>query len=161
MLPMKQTLTALTLAASTALFSASVPRHASAAEPKTAEVKVQKSELNSEMEDMDEAMKKLRRSIRKADQNEASLKILAEIQAKAVSSKGMIPTKTAKLPEADRAKFVTAYRKEMAAVIIDLCQMEQALLDGDNAKAQEIYKAIGEREDKDHDQFMQKDEKKK
>ena len=32
---------------------------------------------------------------------------------------------------------------------------------GDNAKAQEIYKSITEREDKDHDVFMQKEEKKK
>ena len=86
--PVKQTLTALTLAASTVLFSAALPRHASAEEPKkTTEVKVQKSELNSEMEDMDEAMKKLRRSIRKADQNTASLKMVQELQTKAVGCK--------------------------------------------------------------------------
>ena len=157
----KQSFLIVATAAILALPLSTLSRCAFAEEAKKAEVKVQKSELNSEMEDMDEAMKKLRRSIRKAEQNEASLKLLAEIQQKAVSSKGMIPTKTAKVPEADRAKFVLAYRREMAAVIIDLCQMEQALLDGDNAKAQEIYKAIGTREDKDHDQFMQKDEKKK
>ncbi len=157
----KKTFLIVAAAAISALPLTTLNRRAAAEEPKKTEVKVQKSELNNEMEDMDEAMKKLRRSIRKAEQNEASLKLLTEIQLKAVSSKAMIPTKTAKMPEADRIKFVMAYRKEMAAVIIDLCQMEQALLDGDNAKAQEIYKAIGEREDKDHDQFMQKDEKKK
>ena len=157
----KKTFLIVATAAILALPLTTLNRRAGAEEPKKTEVKVQKSELNNEMEDMDEAMKKLRRSIRKVEQNEASLKLLTEIQLKAVNSKAMIPTKTAKMPEADRAKFVLAYRKEMAAVIIDLCQMEQALLDGDNAKAQEIYKAIGEREDKDHDQFMQKDEKKK
>jgi translation initiation factor 2B subunit (eIF-2B alpha/beta/delta family) len=158
---LKPALLALVTASMLALPLASVSHRAMADEPKKTEEKVKKSELNNQMEDMDDAMKKLRRSIRKADQNEASLKLLAEIQEKAVACKSMTPTKTEKLPEADRAKFVLAYRKEMAAVIIDLCQMEQALLDGDNAKAQEIYKAIGVREDKDHDQFMQKDEKKK
>jgi hypothetical protein len=127
-------------------------------EPKKEE-KVTKSELNNTMEDMDEVFKKLRRSIRKADQNEASLKMIQDMQAKCVACKELIPTKAAKVPEADRAKFVTAYRKEMAAVIIDLCQLEQALLDGNNPKAMEIFKSIGEREDKDHDQFMQKEEK--
>ena len=156
----KNALLMLAAAASLALPLNSLTRRAMAEEPKKEE-KVQKSELNNTMEDMDEVFKKLRRSIRKAEQNEASLKLIQELQTKAVSCKDMVPTKAAKVPEADRAKFVVAYRKEMAAVIIDLLQMEQALLDGDNAKAQEIYKAIGEREDKDHDQFMQKEEKKK
>jgi hypothetical protein len=159
---LKNTLFALATATVFALPLASLSRRAFADEPKKAtEEKVTKSELNNQMEDMDDAMKKLRRMIRKAEQNPASLKLLQEIQTKAVACKEMIPTRAAKVSEADRPKFVLAYRKEMAAVIIDLLQMEQALLDGDNAKAQEIYKAIGEREDKDHDQFMQKDEKKK
>jgi hypothetical protein len=159
---LKNTLLVLATATAFAMPLASLSHRALADDAKKgAEEKVKKSELNNEMEDMDEAMKKLRRSVRKAEQNEASLKLLQEIQTKAVACKDMVPTRAAKVPEADRAKFVTAYRKEMAAVLIDLLQMEQALLDGDNSKAQEIYKAIGEREDKDHDQFMQKDEKKK
>jgi hypothetical protein len=148
------------LLAAPALPLAPLCHRASAADEPKKEDKVKKSELNNEMEEMDETFKKLRRSIRKADQNEASLKLIQDLQTRAIASKEMIPTKAAKVPEADRAKFVTAYRKEMAAVIIDFCHVEQALLDGDNAKAQELYKAIAEREDKDHDQFMQKDEKK-
>ena len=153
---LKKTLLVLAATTSLALPVASFCRRAVAEE-----AKVKKSELSGEMEDMDESMKKLKRTVRKAEQNPESLKLIAEMQAKCVSSKGMIPTKVEKLPEAERAKFITAYRKEMAAVIIDLCQMEQALLDGDNDKAKEIYKAIGEREDKDHDLFMQKEEKDK
>src|SRR5258708_7476597 len=126
-----------------------------------AEEKVKKTVLNSEMEDIDESMKKLKRTLRKADQNAESLKLIADVQQKMVASKSMTPLKAQKIPEADRAKFVAAYRKEMAGVIIDLCQMEQAVLDGDNPKAVEIWKAINDRSDKAHDQFMQKDEKKK
>ena len=126
-----------------------------------AEEKVKKSELNNTMEEMDDAMKKLKRTIRKAESNKESLKLISEIQKQSLLCKEMTPTKTEKLPEADREKFVKAYRKEMAGVIIDLCTMEQAILDGDNAKAQETYKALVEREDKGHDQFMPKKEDKK
>jgi hypothetical protein len=126
-----------------------------------AEEKVQKSELNNQMEDMDESFKKLKRTLRKSEQNAESLKLIADLQQKSVLCKGMVPMKAAKVPEAERAKFVTEYRKEMAGVIIQFCEMEQALLDNNNEKAIEIYKALVERQDKDHDQFMQKEEKKK
>jgi hypothetical protein len=149
----------LTLAALVAFALPLAPRLARVA--RAADEKVKKSELNDRMEDMDESFKKLKRTVRKADQNEESLKLINELQAKAVECKAMIPQKAAKVPEADRAKFVLAYRKEMAALIMDFCKMEQAILDGDNAKAVDIWKEANERQDKDHDQFMQKDEKKK
>jgi hypothetical protein len=125
-----------------------------------AHAEVKKSELNNTMEDMDESWKKLKRTLRKPDQNAESLKLLADMQAKSVTCKGMIPTKAEKIPEAERAKFVNAYRKEMVALLVDLCNIEQAILDGDNAKAVDLYKATNERQDKDHDQFMQKDKNK-
>lgn len=125
------------------------------------EEKVKKSELNNHMEDIDEMMKKLRRTIRKPESNEESLKLITDIEQLMVTSKALIPTKAAKVPEAERPKFVLAYRKEMARVVGIFCQMEEALCDGDNKKAQELYKTITTDEDKDHDQFMQKEEKKK
>jgi hypothetical protein len=133
------------------------PTVAAAAEEK----KVEKSELHGHMEDIDDLLKKLRKTCRKAESNEESLKLITEIQELMVKSKALTPTKAAKIPEGERAKFVADYRKEMAGTIMQFCEMERAILDGDNGKAQEIYKAIVEREDKDHDVFMQKDEKKK
>ena len=67
--------------------------------------------------------------------------LLTAIQQRMVACKEMIPERAAKIPEADRAKFLAHYRKEMAGVIIDFCQVEQAILDGDNAKATELYQA--------------------
>ena len=113
------------------------------------------------MEDMDEDFKKLKRTVRKAELNEQSLKLLTAIQQRMVACKEMTPERLAKVPEADRAKFLKDYRREMAGVIIEFCQVEQAILDGDNAKATDLYKAIVEREDKAHDVFMEKEEKKK
>src|SRR5206468_10986382 len=66
------------------------------------EEKVKKSELNNHMEDIDEMMKKLRRTIRKPESNEESLKLLTEIEQKMVVSKALIPTRAEKVPEAER-----------------------------------------------------------
>jgi hypothetical protein len=124
------------------------------------EEKVKKSELSNQMEEVDEMMKKLRRTLRKPESNEESLKLIGDIEQRMVTSKSLVPTKAEKVPEPERAKFVAAYRKEMAGVIAVFCQIEESLIDGDNKKALELYKSITEREDKDHDQFMQKEEKK-
>src|SRR5438067_12171656 len=83
-----------------------------------ASAEVKKSELNNTMEDMDESWKKLKRTLRKPEQNAESLKLLTDMQTKSVTCKGMVPTKAEKIPEAERVKFVTAYRREMAALLI-------------------------------------------
>src|SRR5438309_1667924 len=121
----------LVLVASIALLAVSSTsiRRALADEAKKTEVK--KSELRNQMEDMDDDFKKLKRTVRKAEQNEQSLKLLTAIQQRMVACKEMTPERAAKIPEADRAKFLANYRKEMAGVIIDFCQVEQAILDGD------------------------------
>src|SRR5437764_9299472 len=81
---------------------------------------VKKSELRNQMEDMDDDFKKLKRTVRKAEQNEQSLKLLTAIQERMVKCKEMTPERLAKIPEADRAKFMKDYRREMAGVIVDL-----------------------------------------
>src|SRR4051812_9978351 len=151
----------VTLTSATVLFALPAFMLVSRPTVARAEDKVQKSELHGHMEDIDELLKKLRKSCRKPETNEESLKLLTEIQELMVKSKALVPTRAAKVPEADRAKFIADYRKEMAGTISQFLEMESAILSGDNAKAQDIYKAIVEREDKDHDLFMQKDEKKK
>jgi soluble cytochrome b562 len=109
------------------------------------------------MEVIEEGMKKLRRSLKKADENPASLEAIAKMQTAAVASKALTPAMAATLPEADRAKFAQAYRKDMAAMIADVCQMEIALLDGDNAKAQELHKKLGEHEDAGHKKYIKEE----
>lgn len=125
------------------------------------EGKAQKTELNDKMEEMDEALKKLRRTIRSPEQNKESLELITKIEQGALACKGMTPAKAATVPEAERAKFVNAYRKQMADLIVALCQMESAILDGSNDKAQEVYKNIKGIEDKGHEQFTQDEGKEK
>src|SRR5260370_4065521 len=100
---------------------ASWSRRALADEPK--ETKGTKSELRNQMEDMDDDFKKLKRTCRKAEQNEQSLKLLTAIQQRCVTCKELTPERAAKVPEADRAKFVKEYRREMAPGTTDFCKM--------------------------------------
>src|SRR5438067_1098719 len=62
------------------------------------EKKVEKSELHGHMEDIDDLLKKLRKTCRKAESNEESLKLITEIQELMVKSKALTPTRAAKVP---------------------------------------------------------------
>jgi hypothetical protein len=123
--------------------------------------KVKKSELHEHMESIEEAMKKLRRTIRKSDGSAETLELISHIEQEALVCKGMVPSRAATLPEAERAKFLSAYRKDMAGFITQVLQMESAVIDGDADKAVTIYKGLKTVEDDSHDKYMQPDEKEK
>lgn len=126
----------------------SLPRSAFAEEK-------QKTELHKQMEEMDKSFKQLKRTIRSAAQDKQSLELIGKIEQLAVSCKALTPSKTKTEPADKQEKFVLAYRKEMAHLIADMCAMETALLDGDHAKAQELYKKIDTDKEDGHDKFME------
>ena len=127
--------------------------------PKPADTHVQKGELSERMSDVEDLYKKLRRSIRKADTNAESLETIAKIQALMGQAKAMTPAWAAKMPEADRAKFVASYRDDMTAAIAQFDEMATAIKASDNAKAGEIYKKITAMQDAGHEKYIE--EKKK
>jgi len=108
---------------------------------------------------IDEGMKKLKRTLKKSDQNEASLKILAKVIEASNECKELCPAKAEKMPEAEKAKFIEGYRKAMATVIDTLEQMQKALQAGDNAKAIELQKSLKEQKEDGHDKYMDSDDK--
>ena len=123
------------------------------------EEKKAKTELDKKMEVMDEGMKKLKRTLRKADQNPQSLKVIAEVTDAASAARDLTPAKAASLPEADRKKFIDDYRKGMTHLIETMDQMKKAVTDGDNKKAMELHKLLKQQEEDGHDAFMESDDK--
>ncbi len=113
------------------------------------------TELAKQMEVMQENLKKLRKTVKNAADDAASLEALNNAQAAAVASKALVPAKAAQVPEADRAKFVAGYRKEMIALMEHLGKIEVALLDNDNAKAEELYKGLKGIEDAGHEKYSE------
>ena len=111
------------------------------------------TELAKQMEQMDDEMKKLRKSLKDPATNAASLETLTTLQQLTVTSKALTPAKAAAMPEAEKAKFVAAYRKDMAALLAAYAQIEVAVLDGDNAKAEKLFKDLKKIEDDGHEKY--------
>lgn len=127
----------------------------------TEEGKVKKSELHQHMEKMEEAIKKLRRTIRKAESTPESIELTATVKKEATTCRDLIPSRAATLPEAERTKFVEQYKKSMDAFIAQVGKLDEALHAGDLEKAGDAYKDLKSKEDKGHDEFMQPDEAEK
>jgi soluble cytochrome b562 len=113
------------------------------------------TELAKQMEIVQDHQKKLRKTIKNASDNAASLDALSHMQAATVACKALVPAKAASVPEAERAKFVAGYRKEMAAMLEHLCKIETAVLEGDNAKAEELFKGLKKIEDDGHEKYSE------
>ena len=113
------------------------------------------TELTKLMEEMDDDLKKLRKSIKAPAENAASLELITKLQHATVASKALVPAKAAEQPEAERAKFVAGYRKDMAVLLAHFAQMEIALVDGDNAKAEELFKGLKKIEDDGHEKYSE------
>lgn len=111
------------------------------------------TELAKQMEQIQDNMKKLRKSVKSASDNATSLELLTKIQQATVASKAQTPARAAQVPEAERPKFVAEYRKAMASLLQELCKIETAILDGDNAKAEELFKTLKKVEDDGHEKF--------
>ena len=120
---------------------------------------MQKTELNKKMEVIDEGMKKLKRTIRKADENPTSIKVCGDIIEAATACREMTPSKVGKLPEGDRKKVVEAYQASMTTLIDTMGEMKKAIEAGDNKKAMELHKSLKDQEEDGHDKFMEDDQK--
>lgn len=113
------------------------------------------TELAKQMEVMDEAMKKLRRTLRKPDSNKESLEWIDKLEKASTKSKELIPAKLAKMPEAERAKVVEAYKKDMDAFLKGVAEMKAAVKAGSNDKAQTVYKTLKKHEDEGHEKYTE------
>ena len=113
------------------------------------------TELAKQMEQTDDLLKLLRKSLKVPAENAASLDTLTKLQALTVTQKALVPAKAAEMPEAEKAKFVAGYRKDMAVLLTHLCQIETAVIDGDNAKAEELFKGLKKIEDDGHEKYSE------
>ena len=137
------------LAAALMVIAPSSPRVSFAAEEKSGG----DTELAKQMEQIQDNLKKLRKTVKDPAANKDTLETLSKLQALTVSSKALVPAKAAARPEAERVKFVAGYRKDMAALLEHFCKIETAVLDNDNAKADELFKQIKKLEDAGHEKY--------
>src|SRR6478672_11434354 len=70
---------------------------------------VEKSELRKQMSQIDEAMKKLKHTIRKAESDKESLELIVKVEEVAIVCKQMSPPIPATLAAPQRDKFIAEY----------------------------------------------------
>lgn len=131
-----------------------------AAAPSTAQPAPQtekKTELDIKMGHVAKALKKLKKQVGDPSKNDSSLELVATMEANMKDALNLTPERTADLPEADRPKFIEAYKAGINAMLDKFSALKGALAANNNGDAQKIISDIGPLEKKDHKQFQRPD----
>lgn len=113
------------------------------------------SELEESMEKLNKAAKALKDTVGDAAKTADSIALVLEMQKQAVAGKAQEPAKAKKLNGADKAKFMAEYRKSMNGLLAELIKLENALNDGKNPEAQDIFKGLTKLKTEGHEKFQE------
>lgn len=113
----------------------------------------EETELDHKMEDMNGAFRKLRRQISDASSNASSLELVAKLRKASEESVALIPAKAARVPEADREKFVADYQAKMKEFIAEVDKLKTALEAGKNDEAAAILNKLNSLQKSGHREF--------
>ena len=102
---------------------------------------------------MDKAFRALNAQIKDAAQNAASLQAVADMEAATVAAKDAMPPLVAALPAAEQAARIVEYKKEIGKLLRQELDLEEQLLDGNNAKAAETLAAMQATQQEGHRGF--------
>jgi soluble cytochrome b562 len=116
------------------------------------------TELERHMETIEDTAKVLRKNLKDPATWPAALEALSAIQREALACKSLVPAAAEKLPEAERAAFVTAYRRTMVDFLTRQLELEAALLDGNADAAKAAFERFRAMEDSSHERFAPEDD---
>ncbi|GJM18528.1 MAG: hypothetical protein DHS20C14_07410 [Phycisphaeraceae bacterium] len=92
--------------------------------------------LHAKMEGMKENLKAIAITLRTPDAPlDDAFRPLSRLQAAVIDAKSMTPARVERLDEPERSAELGAYRAEQANLLIELCKMELALIEGDRDAA--------------------------
>jgi hypothetical protein len=111
--------------------------------------------LAQQMTKIDDAMTFLKRGLRDPAKHDDCLAQVATAQAACIAAKLLVPKMAATTAEAERAAFVTNYRKGMAALLIEWTNLELTLLNGDKDASLASYKKLEAMEEEGHNVFTE------
>ena len=114
-------------------------------------------ELEEHMESIEDAVKRLRRSLRDDANRADSLELVAALQRASVTAKSEAPPMAASVPDGERDAFLTAYRRTMVDFLRVQLDLEAALLDGDAEAATEAFERVRDMEDSGHERFTEEE----
>ena len=114
--------------------------------------------LEEHMESIEDAVKRLRRSLRDPANLAGSLELVARMQADTLVCKGLEPRLSAGLPADERAASATAYRRLMVDFLSAQLELEAALLDGDAEATSAAFQRVRDFEEPGHERFTEQEE---
>lgn len=94
------------------------------------------------MQDMGQTYRELRAQIKNPAANADSLALVSRLQRSSIAAKDVMPPGLNDLPEAERRKFATAYKRQMIRLLHSELDLETQLLDNDNGKATSTLRDI-------------------
>ncbi|HRE82458.1 MAG TPA: cytochrome b562 [Opitutaceae bacterium] len=115
------------------------------------------TQLESSMDKLSSAFRKLRRQITDPSKNENSLELVASIRAAAEESTKLEPAKAADIPADKRAAFVAEYKKQMQEFLVQVDALEAALKAKNNTSADEIVKKLAASQKAGHKEFKREE----
>lgn len=113
------------------------------------------TELARQMEIVEDGLRSLRRSVRDPAKKADSLAAVIACERAIVAAKSEVPSMAARVPEAEREAFVTAFRLEMLGLLENFLVLEKALLEGRNDELRDLYKVLKGLEDPAHERFTE------
>lgn len=117
------------------------------------------SELYKKMEEMQDHYRSLGRGLRRpsAEDLPGFLDNVQQLQVLTVQTKTMIPSMASSVPEEERPTFVLAYRQKQLDTLRSLIDLEEALLEADFEKADELFDEVKKHRSEGHESFKQDD----
>jgi len=129
--------------------AAPAPAQAAPADQK----KEKKTELETRMDKIGKAYRKLKKQIADPAQNDASLQLVATMMEGAKEAIDLTPKLAADVPEDQRAKFMDDFQAGIKDLQAEFVKLEDALKAGKNDDAAAIVKEIDALEKKSHKAF--------
>jgi isopenicillin N synthase-like dioxygenase len=115
------------------------------------------TKLAGYMKEINTGLRALRSMLREAERNGESIAAVRALQLTITNARSEKPTRTAELPEDQRAAYALEYQRQMLDFGMKVMELEAALLDGDNEAAQEVWKAVNAMKSPAHEKFKVKD----
>jgi hypothetical protein len=118
----------------------------------------EQSSLRVTMESMKTHLKGLAMALQREDGRDAALGEVAELQRLVLAAKLETPPGLDGMPQGERAAHALAFRRELAAVLRELAELEIDLLEGRREAAQtRVRKSLFELRERAHERFQRGD----
>jgi len=143
----------LAAAWTSSLVSASQPIDA-VSEP----LKVSKSPLEEPMEDLKAGVKMLRRQLSNPEHSAVAIETLSKMQLAAIECCRHNPTPISEMDETQTKLWNIEFHRGMLEVADILCQLEAAVISGEETEIQALFRKLGASKKSGHKKFQPEEE---